>query len=287
MTTLVRIRSIGLVLAALLVVGCNSMPNMSMPNIPGFGKKPPPPAAPASEPAAAPAPVEEPAPAPAVHRSESEIKQLLEAVRNALDQGQEDSAQEELQKILASDASNKLAQGFMRQIKDDPVALYGRESFPYKVSQGDTLASIAQRYMNDRDQFYGLARYNGIKVPRQLQLGQAIRVPGKARAPVKTPTEVKTEPKQPEPVVVTPPPAPVVAAPAPDPAAEAAKAEREKKAAVDRGTKAARAAMARQDVCGAIANWDAVLKVDPNNLTAQLERQKALELKKKLPAAKC
>ena len=286
MTTLVRIRSIGLVLAALLVVGCNSMPNMSMPNIPGFGKKPAPPAAPASEPAAAPTPVEEPAPAPAVHRSESEIKQLLEAIRNALDQGQEESAQEELQKILASDASNKVALGFMRQIKDDPATLYGRESFPYKVSQGDTLASIAQRYMNDRDQFYGLARYNGIKVPRQLQLGQAIRVPGKARAPAKTPSEVRSE-KPPEPVVVTPPSAPVVATPAPDTAAEAAKAEREKKTAVDRSTKAARAAMARQDVCGAIANWDAVLKVDPNNLTAQLERQKALELKKKLPAAKC
>ena len=286
MTALVRIRSFGLVLATLLVVGCNSIPTISMPNIPGFGKKAPPPAAAASEPVAAPAPAEEPAPAPAVHRSESEIKQMLEAVRNALDQGQEESAQEELQKILASDATNKTALGFMRQIKDDPVALYGRESFPYKVGQGDTLASIAQRFMNDRDQFYGLARYNGVKVPRQLPLGQSIRVPGKQPRNVAPPVKTKDEPK-PEPVVATPPPAPVVATPAPDPAAEAAKAERDKKAAVDRSTKAARAAMARQDVCGAIANWDSVLKVDPNNLTAQLERQKALELKKKLPAAKC
>jgi tetratricopeptide (TPR) repeat protein len=286
MTTFVRIRSFSLVWAAVLMVGCSSMPNISMPSIPGFGKKAAPAAAPASAATAAPAVVEEPAPAPAVHRSESEIKQMLEVIRNLLDQGQEDNAQDELQKILASDTSNKVAQGFMRQIKDDPVALYGRESFTYKVGQGDTLASIAQRFMNDRDQFYGLARYNGIKVPRQLQLGQAIRVPGKQPRNVAPP--VKTDPK-PEPVVVTPPPAPVVAAPAPapDPAAEAAKAEREKKTAIDRGTKSARAAMARQDVCGAIANWDAVLKVDPNNLTAQLERQKALELKKKLPAAKC
>jgi LysM repeat protein len=285
MTASLRFRSVGVLLAVLLVAGCGSMPKISMPNIPGFGNKPAP-TPPADAASAVPAPVEEPpAPAP-VHRSEAEIKQMLEAIRNALDQGQEDNAQDELQKILAADASNKLALGFTRQIKDDPVALYGRESFPYKVSQGDTLASIAQRFMNDRDQFYGLARYNGIKVPRQLQLGQSIRVPGKQPRNVAPPVKAKDEPK-PEPVVVTPPPPAVVVTPAPDPAAEAAKAERETKAAVDRGTKAARAAMARQDVCGAIANWDAVLKVDPNNLTAQLERQKALELKKKLPAAKC
>lgn len=284
MTVSLRIRSLALVWAAMLVVGCSSSP-YSLPSIPGFGKKAPPPAAPASAASAvAPEPVEEPAPAPVVHRSEGEIKQLLEGIRLALDQGQEDNAQDELQKILASDPSNKVAQGFMRQIKDDPNTLYGRESFAYKVAQGDTLASIAQRFMNDRDQFYGLARYNGIKVPRQLQLGQNIRVPGKARPPTKAPADTKStsdtkaDTKPPEPVAA--------AAPAADTAAEAAKAERDKKAVVDR-TKAARSAMARQDVCGAIANWDAVLKIDPNNLTAQLEKAKAIELKKKLPNAKC
>lgn len=45
--------------------------------------------------------------------------------------------------------------------------------------------------------------------------------------------------------------------------------------------------MARQDVCGAIGAWDAVLKIDPENRTAILEREKALDLKKRLPAAKC
>lgn len=45
--------------------------------------------------------------------------------------------------------------------------------------------------------------------------------------------------------------------------------------------------MARQDVCGAIAAWSEVLKLDPANRTAALEREKALDLKKRLPAAKC
>jgi hypothetical protein len=45
--------------------------------------------------------------------------------------------------------------------------------------------------------------------------------------------------------------------------------------------------MARQDICAAIQAWECVLAIDPNHVTARLEREKALELKKKLPAAKC
>lgn len=43
----------------------------------------------------------------------------------------------------------------------------------------------------------------------------------------------------------------------------------------------ARTAFARQDLDGAIRSWDAVLKVDPQNETAKLERQRALALKDK------
>jgi hypothetical protein len=75
----------------------------------------------------------------------------------------------------------------------------------------------------------------------------------------------------------------VVAPPAqPDPAAEAARIERERNAAITRDTRAARAAFAKQDLDGAIAAWDRVLVLDPNNSTAKLERQRAVELKERL-----
>jgi len=50
---------------------------------------------------------------------------------------------------------------------------------------------------------------------------------------------------------------------------------------VQRHSLNARTAFARQDLDGAIRSWDAVLKVDPQNETARLERQRALALKDK------
>lgn len=213
---------------------------------------------------------------------------MLDNTRNLLDQGQEEAAVAELQKILSSDRTNKVALSLMRQIRDDPIELYGRESFPYRVQPGDTLATIAQRYLGDRDQFYGLARYNAIKVPRQLPSGQTIRIPGKQRAP--TGPVAPAAPPPPSPASTAPPAEPPQAAPAPPPPPappDPATVEREQKAAIDRAIRQARAAMARQDVCGAIAGWDEVLKIDPNHRTAALERDKALELKKRLPSSKC
>jgi lipoprotein NlpI len=40
--------------------------------------------------------------------------------------------------------------------------------------------------------------------------------------------------------------------------------------------------MARQDLDAAIAAYDAVLAIEPQNATAQLERQRALTLKDRL-----
>ncbi len=72
------------------------------------------------------------------------------------------------------------------------------------------------------------------------------------------------------------------APPPPDPAAEAARAERERRDVVARLTRTARAAFAKQDLDGAIAAWDRLLEVDPNNGNAKLERQKAVDLKERL-----
>jgi tetratricopeptide (TPR) repeat protein len=256
---------------------------------------------------------------PATPAAQQQAQKIALAAVDLLEAGNEEQARGELQRALASDSNNKLAHNLLRQLSADPVAALGRESFPYVVKPGETLSRIAQRFMGDLYSFYLLARYNDIKVPRQLAGGQIIRIPGKAPPP---------EPRRPDPSPVakpvtpepapTPPlvPTPVVAAPTPaseplpaeralrlaeaaeragdldramneyrragDQPGAATKAEQMRKQLVARHTVSARTAFAKQDLDGTIGHWDRVLELDPNNETAKLERRKAMALKKRL-----
>jgi tetratricopeptide (TPR) repeat protein len=61
-----------------------------------------------------------------------------------------------------------------------------------------------------------------------------------------------------------------------------AKAEQVRKQLVARYTASARSAFAKQDLNGAIRNWDRVIELDPANDNARLERQKSISLKERL-----
>jgi hypothetical protein len=236
-----------------------------------------------------------PAPAPL---SPQEVQRTVVAAIDFLQDGQEEQAEAELKRVLQVDPGNRLAQSLMRQIKDDPVATLGRESFQYKVLPGESLSRISQRFMNDVHLFYILARYNGIKVPRNLAGGQTIRVPGKAPSPGAAPAAAAPAPATPAvtvpaavapPAAVSPPPPPPVVIETPTPAPEvdpATRAARQKADDIAKHTRAARAAFAKQDLDGSIRSWDAVLALDPENRTALLEKQKVVGLKEKLGKVK-
>jgi tetratricopeptide (TPR) repeat protein len=164
------------------------------------------------------------------------------------------------------------------------------------VKPGDTLSKIAAAYLNDPYQFYILARYNGISVPRNLHAGQVIKVPGTA------------------PLASQPPPSAPAGGSAQvdrlyqegqqaardgdkdkayDLYAQALKAEprdlRTRTAAdqlkpelIAQHDRKAREAFRRQDLKGAIKEWDRVVELDPSNETAKLERQRAIDLEKML-----
>jgi tetratricopeptide (TPR) repeat protein len=225
--------------------------------------------------------------APPVALTPQEIQRSITQAVEYLEAGQEELAEAELKKVLQSDANQRLANSLMRQIKDDPVSILGRESFAYRVQPGESLSSIAKRFINnDPYSFYALARYNKITVPKSLAGGQVIRVPGRGPA-LQAPTPTTAAPAPPPPVITptpAPTPPPVVAQPPSDvdklQAEMAAKRKREE--SIANFTKAARAAFAKQDLDGAIRNWDSVLKLDPDNNNAQLERRRSVELKKKL-----
>lgn len=233
------------------------------------GPRPAPAPAPVAEPPPAPPPPADPGPAAGSPAAVQQASRLANAAVELLEGGNEEQASIEVQRALQLDPQNRLAQSLLKQIQTDPNSLFGREYFTYRVQPGESLSRIAGRFLGDVHLFYGLARYNDIRVPRQLQGGQAIKVPGKAPPPSAPPA-----PPPPAP----PPPPPPPAAPKPDERAT----ERERQAKIAAATRAARSAAARQDLRGAIRHWDTVLELDPGNASAQLERRRAVELLRRL-----
>ncbi len=268
---------LALTLALGLLSACAQLPKPPSPaETPAVAPAPVLPAEPA--PAAPPTP-EPAAPAPTLSNPQ-EVQKAITAAIELLQAGQEEPAEAELKRVLQSEPGNKQAQSLLRQMRDDPIATLGRESFAYRVQPGESLSRIAQRFLNDLQQFYILARYNNIKVPRTLAEGQTIRIPGKAPASLQATSPAATA--SPAAAPGSTPAGVATAEPAAEPAGAAATPERLKAEAIARHTRDARGHFAKQDLDAAIRSWDAVLKLDPENRTAFLEREKVVGLREKL-----
>ncbi len=255
-------------------------------------------------------------PAPALTEEEVKAqahKLALDAI-DLLDQGREDEAKVLLNQAIALSPAEKIAASMQRQIAADPVAMLGARSFRYAVRSGETLSSIARRFMGDMYAFYILARYNDIRVPNDVHAGQVIKVPGEA--PPEPPRSSRTEAPLPEseaPPAAPPPAPPPAQGPNPaeiayqkglqllkagkkdqaywafrqalklDPDSTTARAQTEqlKQDLIRLHTRLAMAAYYRQDMATAIKEWDQVLEIDPGNESAALWRGKAIEVQKK------
>lgn len=308
-------RAAMLVAALGILAACQSPPPAptppSSPPLPAPAPPPEPPPPPPPPP---------PAPLPPTQAQQTQAQKIAMQALELLEAGNESQATIELQRALELDPNNKLALNLMRQITLDPQTL-GRESFPYTVKPSDTLSRIAGAYLGDIYSFYILARYNGIQVPKKVSSGQVIRIPGKAPPPGADTRQAQRQPASQAPApaptpapVPAPPPAPP---PAPTPAPsvgelafkrgetaekagrlDAAYDEFQAAAALDYPGAAARAMsvrnnlvaarlrqarqeMANQNPKAAVPLYDRVLVLDPDNDTAKLERQRALELVKK------
>jgi tetratricopeptide (TPR) repeat protein len=288
----------------------------------GCATTPPPAPAPAPAPVEAPQPVAPAAPELTPAQAKAEAQKLAIQAIDLLQNGDEAGARGVLDKASALDPSNDLARKLADQINADPQKELGAAFFRYTVQRDDSLSKIAAAYLGDRFRFYILARYNDIANPSRLAAGQVIKIPGKERPPAAaagarpgTAPAPVAEPAA-APAAGAPEPAP---APAPAPAAaqsdlmekgiaqqkagnlegayasfnEAVRSEPGNRDAIMQrdGVKAqlirkydreAQQAYQRQNLDLAITKWDQILALDPSNQKAKLERERALELKKKL-----
>jgi len=265
---------------------------------------------PAAAPAPAPAPVPPPAPEITPAQAKAQAQRLALDAVDQLQSGDEAAARLTLDKAIALDPTNDLAKKLQDQIKADAQKELGPVFFRYTVQRDDSLSKLAQQYLGDRFRFYILAKYNDMASPNKLAAGQVIKIPG--RAPATPPAAVAPAAPATEAVAA---PAAADAKPRGDVAellqkgkdleakgnlegAYAAYAEAAKKTPVNaeavRRRDASRTALLRsldregtqafqrQNLDLAIAKWDRILEIDPNNQKAKLERERCLELKKKM-----
>ncbi len=249
------------------LVACTTPPAAGPSPAAGPAPKPGAAAASAPAPAAEPAPpAPQPEPAPASPAAVQQAQRLANVAVELLEVGNEDQALAEIQRALQADPANRLAQSLLKQIQTDPQQLLGRESFNYRVEPGESLSRIAGRFLRDVHLFYALARYNDIKVPRLLQGGQLIKVPGRQPPPT---------PAAPPPSPAPPPPAP---SPAPAPARPAAAEPRPPApdVAIAQEYRRGLSLMAQQKPAEAVFAFDKVLERDPGHANAKLKRAQAL-----------
>ncbi|HMX11935.1 MAG TPA: hypothetical protein PKE61_13600 [Burkholderiaceae bacterium] len=238
----------------------------------GSDKNPPAPAPPA------PTPPEPPEPPPPV-LSPAELQKLAIGAEEALQDGHEERARTDLQRVLDAEPGHRLAQVLMKQIQEAPESIYGRETASYALRANDSLSRLAQRCFGDVHMFYVIARYNKIEVPSRVAQGQVIRVPARCATP-QPPAPPAPQPAPPPPAPV-PAPAPPVPAPVPTPPSGPGRVNKEADAAlrseIAKATRAARTATARQDLREALKQWNRVLDLDPNNEVAKYERARTLD----------
>ena len=291
--------------AALLVTACATPEPTPKPE----PAPPPPPVVVAPEPPK-PVPPPEPILSPAEKRAQAQ-KLTIDAITQ-LQNGEAAAAQRMLEQALVLDPASDLAKKMLDQTKADPQKELGTVFFRYTVQRDDSLSKIAQQYLGDRFKFHILARYNDIANPSKLAAGQVIKVPGRGQVaappkPVALPADVPEEAaKAVAPEVATPRNAAAALmqqgvqlqkagnlegaydafreAALRDPGNRDAVLQRDatRQALARRYEREATQAFQRQNLDEAIGKWDRVLALEPGNQKAKLERERAIDLRRKL-----
>lgn len=267
----VAARLVPLLAVCLLLVGCATIWDIPAPE-PQPSRE--------VEPVEAPSRVE-PAPEPAC--PQLPVEELETEAMALLDQGRTEEARLRLDCALERDPQAPRAALLVEQLDADPVAYLGRQSFAYTVQPGESLSRLARRYLGNPLKFIALARYNDIAVPADLRVGQRIRIPGKAPPPP------KPKPQEPDAGALLQRALDAeadgeleralelarraaAAQDAPEQAREVS--DRIEAVLVRRYSDQAYDAEARENLALAMALWQQVLELDPENFEAQLNRNR-------------
>ena len=151
--------------------------------------------------ASAPAPEIKPAVAPEVKPlpSRQDTISVNDHVKKGillLQNGEVAQAKAELFAALRRDPGNIDAVNLVHQINTDASVYFaGEDYFVYEIRAGDTLSSVAGKFLDDPLKFYILAKFNGVGNPATLTTGQKIKVPGEKNKQTETTAPATAAPK--------------------------------------------------------------------------------------------
>ncbi len=193
-----------------------------------------------------------------------------------LNKGDATTARARLARVLRRTPGDSVAALLVKQIDTSPRTLLGERSFAYVARPGDTMSTLAARFLGNPMLFYGLARYNDM-IPAGLAPGRTLRIPGEAPAPrePRAPVQKPAEEKQPRPA----PPAPAAPATPAAPAARPAAAPRADAARAAKLRAAGLEAMNRGAIDGAIALLTQAGRLDPGNALIRRDLDRAIRIR--------
>lgn len=116
---------------------------------------------------------------------------LMQRVQNGIALLKSDEltkAQKEFETVLRKEPNNRVALNLLRQIKLSPQAYFKDIDVfaDYVVLPGDTLSTIATKYLDEALEFHILAKLNHVTSATPLTIGQKITVPVKGKKNEKT-----------------------------------------------------------------------------------------------------
>ena len=103
-------------------------------------------------------------------------QRLSKALRN-LERGESDIAEVELTEYLIAMPGNQRAKSLLNQIKSAPEEFYPSEFFTLELRSGQSLSTLAKKYLGSALEFYALAKYNQIDKPSRVNIGSEIKIP--------------------------------------------------------------------------------------------------------------
>lgn len=199
-------------------------------------------------------------------------KQRFEKAVNLLEEGRPEEAKAELLAYMLDRPGDPRGQSLLDQLDKDPRELLGTESFAYTARPGETLSTIAERFLGDALKFYALARYNGIEAPAQMEPGRTLQIPGSPRVEAPPPRRLP----RPEPERRAPPPPRPVQRPLPPVVAPAARVDPQQAARLRRS---ALVQMQGGSIDAAVRSLEAASQLDPGSapVRADLDRARRIQ----------